>query len=112
MRIETEQFVLRNWREDDAERLAEIANNKKIYDNLRDRFPHPYTIEDAQRFIENAQEEGTQAILAAIEIGGRLMGSIGAFIQDDIYRYNTEIGYFLAEECWGHGVMTRNSMKR
>jgi hypothetical protein len=34
MRVETEAFTLRPWEDGDAQELAEIANNKKIYDNL------------------------------------------------------------------------------
>ena len=35
-RIVTDDFTLRPWEKEDAERLAFIANNKKIADNLRD----------------------------------------------------------------------------
>jgi len=39
MKLESGNIILREWTEADAERLAEIANNKKIFDNLRDAFP-------------------------------------------------------------------------
>lgn len=51
MRLQEDNVILREWEETDAERLAEIANNKKIYDNLRDYFPHPYSIDDARKYI-------------------------------------------------------------
>lgn len=107
MKIETDKIILRPWIPDDAERLATIANNKNIYDNLRDAFPHPYSIDDAKRYIEKAQGLNVSSILLAIEKDGSVIGSIGAFFQNDVYRKNVEIGYFLAEECWGKGLMTK-----
>jgi [ribosomal protein S5]-alanine N-acetyltransferase len=35
----------------DAPCLAGLANNEKISINLRDGFPSPYTLADAERFI-------------------------------------------------------------
>lgn len=35
--------TLKETQTPDAEFLPEIANNKKIWRNLRDAFPHPYT---------------------------------------------------------------------
>lgn len=107
MKIETGDFIIRNWKGGDAERLALIANNKKIFDNLRDAFPHPYLIEDAKEYISFAQKDDNLSTLFAIEIDGKLMGSIGAFLKDDVYRKNAEIGYYLDEECWGKGIMTK-----
>jgi RimJ/RimL family protein N-acetyltransferase len=107
MRIETDSFALRQWKDDDAERLFIIANNKKIYDNLRDAFPHPYSIEDAKKYISSFKEGNERAIVFAIEMDGKIIGNIGAFFKDDVYRKNTEIGYYLAEEYWGNGIMTK-----
>jgi hypothetical protein len=55
MLIIRDKFTLRNWLNSDAESLAEVANNKKTTDKLRDGFPHPYTIEDARKWIEHTQ---------------------------------------------------------
>ncbi len=106
MKIETKKAILRPWLQSDADRLAAIANNKKIYDNLRDAFPHPYTIDDAKHYIAKAQELDATSNLFAIEKDGVAIGSIGAFFKSDVYRKNVEIGYFLAEEYWGKGLMT------
>lgn len=106
MRIETDKFILRSWQESDAETLAGIANNKKIFDNLRDAFPHPYTIEDARKYISVFKESDPKSVIFAIESNGRVCGNIGVFIKDDVYRKSAEIGYFLAEELWGKGIMS------
>lgn len=107
MRVESGNIVLRPWVEADAERLAEIANNKNIYDNLRDGFPHPYSIEDAQQFIALQQEENKHSKVFAIVVDGKVAGSIGGFLKEDVYRKNAEIGYYLAEEYWGKGIITK-----
>ncbi len=54
MIIQKEKFTLRSWKIDDFISLAENANNKKIWDNVRDYFPCPYTKKDAMNFIESA----------------------------------------------------------
>jgi [ribosomal protein S5]-alanine N-acetyltransferase len=43
--IKGEGFILRPFRLTDKKSLAKHANNIKISDNLRDKFPHPYTEE-------------------------------------------------------------------
>ena len=43
--------ILRKWCREDAADVAKYANNEKIAQYLRDIFPHPYTLEDAQTFI-------------------------------------------------------------
>ncbi len=107
MKIYSDDIILRPWECSDAERLAAIANNKKIYDNLRDGFPNPYSIEDANKFISDLQQNNNQQKMFAIEYDGIVVGGIGAFLKEDIYRKNAEIGYYLGEAYWGKGIMTK-----
>lgn len=106
MKIQTPTLTLRNWKDSDAEELALIANNKKIFDNLRDLFPYPYALRDAEAFIGMANQQGKKSILLAVEIDGKVAGSTGIMFKEDIYRKNAEIGYFLGEKYWGKGHMT------
>ena len=106
MKIETNGVVLRTWEENDAEELAKVANNKKIFDNLRDSFPQPYSLQDAADFISLSKENGN-SLLLAIEIQGKVVGNVGVFFKNDVYRKNAELGYFLSEEHWGKGIMTK-----
>jgi ribosomal-protein-alanine N-acetyltransferase len=102
------EFELRPWRMEDAPVLARHANNKKIADNLRDGFPHPYTPDDAKRFISACLSAGeTRQCLRAISIDGEAAGSIGVFLKEDVYAKDAELGYWLAEPYWGRGVMTK-----
>ena len=82
-------------------------NNEKILNNLRDGLPFPYTEKDAAEYISamlSANENDTFAY--AVTIDDRAVGSIGAFRQSNIHRQTAELGYYLAEEYWGRGVMT------
>jgi len=81
------------------------ANNIKIWRNLRDGFPHPYTKKAAEDWLAITKNEETNLLLA-IEYNGEAIGSIGAMFKDDVYRINAEIGYWLSEEYWGKGIVS------
>ena len=100
-------FILREWRQTDAPDLANYANNEKIARNLRDVFPHPYTLEDAKEFITDCLEAKESLMFRAIEVDGHAVGGISLCRCAGMYRPRAELGYWLAEGCWGQGIMTR-----
>ena len=97
--------LLRPWRYGDEISLAKHANNRKIWENVRDHFPHPYTLSDAGRWIFHASTN-LQDTVFAIVLNGNAAGSIGLIAKEDVYRKSMEIGYWLGEEFWGKGIMT------
>lgn len=98
---------IRKWKLSDAKDLASVISNKKIQDNLRDGVPYPYTEQDATDYISAMLSEDENETLAfAITIDNKAIGSIGAFRQKNIHRHTAEIGYYIAEEYWGKGLMT------
>jgi len=99
------QVTLREWKRSDADALAAIANNKKIWDNVRDLLPYPYTKKDAKEWLELVKKQKTVTTFC-IEVDGNLAGSIGVTLKDDVYKKTAEIGYFIAEEYWGKGAAT------
>lgn len=52
----------------------------------------------------SADENETFAF--AITVDGKVVGSIGIFRQVNIHRQTAELGYYIAEEYWGRGIMT------
>lgn len=40
----TPEVFLRPWKKEDAKQLAAIANNRNVWNNLRDSIPYPYTL--------------------------------------------------------------------
>lgn len=99
------EFVLRPWSEDDLESLVAHANNEHIARYMTGRFPHPYGPADAMRFFEQIVPL-PYSIIRAIEINGKAVGSVGIHQLDDIQIKNAEIGYWLSETYWGHGIAT------
>jgi len=97
---------LRNFTDADQARLAELCNNQKIWNNVRDSFPSPYTEENATEFILSCGKEDPQTTFA-IEYNGALVGCIGLTIQKDVYRLSAEIGYWIGEPYWGLGIATK-----
>src|SRR5271167_4776179 len=43
---------IRSWSSHDQAALVKYANNRKVWLNLRDAFPHPYTAASAEAFLE------------------------------------------------------------
>jgi RimJ/RimL family protein N-acetyltransferase len=97
--------VVRSWRTSDIEPLAGYANNRKIWLNLRDAFPHPYTNRDARDYIRLAKQR-TPETAFAIAVQDEAIGSIGFVLHPDVERVSAEIGYWLAEPFWGRGITT------
>ena len=98
---------IRKWELSDAKDLAAALSNKKVQDNLRDGLPYPYTEQDGKEFISamlSADENETFAF--AITVDDMVIGSIGIFRQGNIHRQTAELGYYIAEEYWGKGIMT------
>ena len=101
-------FLLREIKENDALSIYKHANNKKIADNLRNVFPHPYSLQDAKNFIQGILNEGEEKqYVRVIDVGGQSVGCVGVFLKDDIYCKNAEIGYWLSEAFWGNGIVSR-----
>ena len=100
-------FTLRPWRQADAASVAAAADNPNIAANLRNAFPSPYTLADAEWYVNDCISKGEERQLTrAIIIEGRAAGSIGVFVRNDVYEKSAELGYWLAEDFWGKGIMT------
>ncbi|MBX7182900.1 MAG: GNAT family N-acetyltransferase [Bacteroidia bacterium] len=103
--ISLQSCILRPWQWSDRNNLALHANNRNISINLRDSFPWPYTLDDADAFLNLAVGQ-TLTRFAAIEINGEAVGGIGLESFYDVNRFGSEIGYWLSEKYWGKGIMS------
>lgn len=98
-------FTLRGWFEGDEQSLQKHADNPNVSAFLMDRFPYPYTMQDATNWIAFMQNQ--QPITNfAIVIDGQVCGGITVDLMDDVNRKTAEIGYWLAEPYWGRGIAT------
>jgi ribosomal-protein-alanine N-acetyltransferase len=105
MYLECGPCTIRSWLSDDEESLPVHANNRQIWINLRDRFPHPYTRADAQCWLEHVTA-ATPETSFAIDVNGEAVGGIALVLGDDVERCSAEIGYWLGERYWGRGIAT------
>lgn len=97
---------VRAWRADDADALARAANYPEVSRWLRDRFPSPYSVDDAHFFLSTIVPASAGA-LHAIEINGEVAGGIGIEPGEDVDRIAGELGYWLTPAHWGQAVMAR-----
>lgn len=105
MRLELTHSTIRSWKPEDLHSLVRHADNRRVWRNLRDAFPHPYTIQDGERWLRAAGQADPETNFA-IDVSGHAIGGIGLLLRDDIYRCSAEIGYWLGEQFWGRGIMT------
>ncbi|MCB0628356.1 MAG: GNAT family protein [Saprospiraceae bacterium] len=100
------KISLRPPRMTDKTRLADLVNNRKIWNNVRDMLPHPYAESDAEFFIGTTFKEEPQKTFA-IEYEGQLCGMTGLHPQEDVYRLSAELGYWIGEPYWGKGIASQ-----
>jgi RimJ/RimL family protein N-acetyltransferase len=101
--------VIRPFQSSDRDTIVRHANNWNVARNMRDRFPHPYTVADAEEWLalSPTQSPATNfAIATAGEPTSELIGGIGIELQTDVFRRGAELGYWLGEAYWGRGIAT------
>jgi len=98
-------YSLRELEPRDAVAIARHADDPDIAAQLRDRFPHPYNVKDAESFIAMVAP-GQGELAWAVDHKGEPVGVIGAVPGQDVYRDSWEIGYWLGRRHWGRGVAT------
>jgi RimJ/RimL family protein N-acetyltransferase len=89
----------------DAASIVRHANNINVARQLRDRFPHPYTNQDAHAFLKAAVGADFQSNVA-IDVAGEAVGGLGYVAGTDVERNSAEVGYWLGEDYWGRGIVT------
>lgn len=104
-RLDCRACILRGWEETDRDSLVAQANNRNVWRNLRDRFPHPYTENDAEAWLALARAQ-PDWLNWAIVVDDAAVGCIGLEPLTDVHAGTTHIGYWLGEPYWGRGIMT------
>jgi [ribosomal protein S5]-alanine N-acetyltransferase len=98
-------IYIREIIENDKYSIVKYADNKKISNNLRDGFPFPYTLEDAENWLAILDDNILKRAFA-IANNEELIGAIGIEPCSDINRFAGELGYWLGEPFWGKGIAT------
>jgi len=97
--------IVRDWSAGDRGSLLRLANNRRIWRNLKDRFPHPYGEAEADAWLALVREHPERTGWA-IEVDGLAAGGIGLRPGEDVHARSANIGYWLGEPYWGRGIMT------
>jgi len=101
-----EAYSLRLFRPEYTAALQQAADYPEVARGMSDRFASPYTLADAEGFVNNVAIPSQGRILA-IFAQERLIGGIGLHGHQDVWRYNMEIGYWLTPAFWGRGLMKK-----
>ncbi|WP_259068521.1 GNAT family N-acetyltransferase [Mucilaginibacter sp. X4EP1] len=106
MELQGQGFKLRNWKLEDIESLQKHADNPNISCFLWDRFPNPYTKDDAIKWTALMLKQNP-LVNFAIDINGEAVGAISLEPRPDVYAKAPLLGYWLSESFWGRGIMPR-----
>ncbi len=98
-------YKIRSYKADDVKSLSKNANDPDISKYLDDRFPYPYTIQDAEIWVKFVQEQDTN-LLFAIANSDEVIGGISATPYSNVQRFTAEIGFWLGKEFWNKGITT------
>ncbi|KAH7162903.1 acyl-CoA N-acyltransferase [Dactylonectria estremocensis] len=116
--FETERLIVRRYLMSDAPNMSATANHPAVAVNMRNRFPFPYTLSDAESFIGDAcKPDGTayplhNGIFVKAGAPGNpsaaplFIGGIGIMAKADVYYRTWELGYWLSPAAAGKGYMT------
>lgn len=101
------KIELREWSREDKEVLKNMCNRiDRKY--LANRIPEPYSDSDAQWWLNFVSEnEGENGIFRVIVVDGVICGNISIEKRGDIYTKEGVLGYFLLDDYWNKGVMTK-----
>lgn len=104
--LTTERLVLREPHVDDAQDIANLANNYEIARNML-TMPYPYFDADAKEFVESVLNEKRGGCHFAVTDAesGHLVGVAGVNDADPSRPY-PHMGYWLGEPYWGKGYAT------
>ena len=104
--LSQDNITLSPLQETDIPAIAALANNYHIWRHVRDRLPHPYSLQDAAEFVKSTQTEDP-VVTFAIRYNGSLAGVAGLALMQDIHRLNAEVGYWIGEPFWNKGIATQ-----
>ncbi|KAJ7348810.1 acyl-CoA N-acyltransferase [Mycena albidolilacea] len=98
--------IIRPYHVLDAPSIAREANNPLIAQWMRNLFPDPYTLLDAESWISIATKTLPLRNFAITRPDGTYVGGIGLKPLADVESRTMEIGYWIGEAHWGAGIMT------
>ncbi|MGP8101971.1 MAG: GNAT family N-acetyltransferase [Candidatus Cybelea sp.] len=96
---------LRPYRSGDASAICAVADDFEVVRWMTRRFPHPYTLRDAEEWIAFAMADARKQILA-IEVDDAIAGGIAVVPLEGERTGTALFGYWLGRAYWGRGIAT------
>lgn len=107
LKSDSTAFDFRSWAAEDAEVYAELLGNPRVWQYLPEPFPAEFTTETARTLIE-VGAIGFHHDAVAIEVDGQPIGQcVLRFDRPFSGTRASEVAYWLGEEHWGKGWMSR-----
>jgi [ribosomal protein S5]-alanine N-acetyltransferase len=97
--------ILRPWTPRDKHALLQKANNRRVWRNLTDKFPSPYTETDADVWLAFVSGPSS-SIHLTIEVDSLSAGGIGIVASQGIAQFTGMFGYWLGESYWDKDIAT------
>ena len=103
--ISTGRLVLRPLKPGDATRITDLVNDPRVY-RMLSGVPAEQTVAQTLAWMSShdARRAADTAHVFGIESGGALVGVVSGV--RDRRPLPFSIGYWLAPDCWGRGLMT------
>ncbi len=98
--LKTERLVLRALCQRDVPVIVQLAGDRRVAENTA-RIPHPYSADEAEQFVAQANRQNGSATFA-IALDGVPIGACGIDVRQD----GAELGYWLGVPYWGCGYAT------
>jgi RimJ/RimL family protein N-acetyltransferase len=103
--LRADPAVLRPWRSTDRGALVRRADDRAIWRNMTDAFPHPYTLRDAVEWIARVEHQIPPRHFAVL-LDGELVGGAGVEPMPEFGGRSVNLGYWLGTDVWGRGIAT------
>lgn len=105
----TKDILLTDIRKTDIQSIAHHINDKTIYNNTL-KIPYPYSIHDADDFVNMVKAFETEHNIQkdwAIRIDGEMIGGIGLLYNYGIHSHRSEFGYWISPYYRNRGIMRK-----
>jgi RimJ/RimL family protein N-acetyltransferase len=95
---------LRPWEWTDADALVRVGDDRDIWLNLRERFPHPFTIPTAHLWLADQAAGSGPPMSFAILRKEELAGGIRLTRRTDAHFMCADLTFWTGRAFWGQGI--------
>ncbi len=107
-RVNPADVTLRPWTLADAEALMRLGDDRDVWRNLRDKFPHPFTAPAADLWlaerIDDQDVTNWSRKSFAIWCHDGLTGGVHLRRRDDVHRICADLAFWVGRPFWGRGI--------